>query len=133
MVVGPVAVVYNVAGVDGLKLSPETIASVFAGKIKTWNDPAIAKENEGAKLPATAIKPVYRADESGTTDNFTDYLHTTAPKIWTWEKAKKWPNATGQGANKSDGVSSQVKSTMRRDLVRGDVLRHLQQAPDRAG
>ncbi|MFC6880121.1 phosphate ABC transporter substrate-binding protein PstS [Actinomadura yumaensis] len=111
MVVGPVAVVYNVQGVDGLKLSSETIAGIFAGKIKTWNDPAIAKENSGAKLPSSPIKPIYRADESGTTDNFTKYLNKTAPKIWTWEPAKKWPNSTGQGANKSDGVSSQVKST----------------------
>ncbi|MFD0691595.1 phosphate ABC transporter substrate-binding protein PstS [Actinomadura fibrosa] len=111
MVVGPVAVVYNVQGVDGLKLSSETIASIFSGKIKTWNDPAIAKENAGAKLPSSPIKPIYRSDESGTTENFTNYLHTTAPKVWTWEKAKKWPNSTGQGAPKSDGVSSQVKST----------------------
>ncbi|GAA4242534.1 phosphate ABC transporter substrate-binding protein PstS [Actinomadura meridiana] len=111
MVVGPVAVVYNLEGVDGLKLSPETIASVFSGKIKKWNDPAIAKENAGAKLPTSDIKPIYRSDESGTTDNFTNYLHTTAPSVWTWEKAKKWPNSTGQGASKSDGVTSQVKST----------------------
>ncbi|MFC0037080.1 phosphate ABC transporter substrate-binding protein PstS [Actinomadura rayongensis] len=111
MVVGPIAVVYNLQGVDGLKLSPETLASVFAGKIKAWNDPAIAKENPGAKLPGDPIKTVYRADESGTTDNFTKYLNTTAPKIWTWEHAKKWPNGVGQGANKSDGVSAQVKST----------------------
>ncbi|WP_019632942.1 phosphate ABC transporter substrate-binding protein PstS [Actinomadura atramentaria] len=111
MVVGPVAVVYNLDGVDGLKLSPETIAGIFAGKIKTWNDPAIAKENAGAKLPSTAIKTVYRADESGTTENFTKYLKATAPGVWTWEPAKKWPNGTGQGANKSDGVSAQVKGT----------------------
>ncbi|WP_131740773.1 phosphate ABC transporter substrate-binding protein PstS [Actinomadura roseirufa] len=111
MVVGPVAVVYNLQGVDGLKLSSETIASIFSGKVKNWNDAAIAKENSGAKLPSSPIKPIYRSDESGTTDNFTNYLHTTAPSIWTWEKAKKWPNSTGQGAPKSDGVTSQVKST----------------------
>ncbi|MEU8123174.1 phosphate ABC transporter substrate-binding protein PstS [Spirillospora sp. NPDC049024] len=111
MVVGPIAVVYNVKGLDALKVSPETLASIFSGKIKTWNDPAIAKENDGAKLPSEPIKPVYRSDESGTTENFTNFLNTTAPKIWTWEKAKKWPNSTGQGAPKSDGVTSQVKST----------------------
>ncbi|MFB4308666.1 phosphate ABC transporter substrate-binding protein PstS [Actinomadura sp. GTD37] len=111
MVVGPVAVVYNLPGVDGLKLSSETIAKIFSGKVTKWNDPAIAAENEGAELPSSAIKPVYRSDESGTTDNFTNYLNTVAPKIWTWEKAKKWPNSTGQGAAKSDGVTSQVKST----------------------
>jgi phosphate transport system substrate-binding protein len=111
MVVGPVAVVYNVQGVDGLKLSPENIAKIFSGKIKKWNDPAIAGENAGAKLPASDIKPIYRSDESGTTDNFTNYLNTVVPNVWTWEKAKKWPNSTGQGAAKSDGVTSQVKNT----------------------
>ncbi|WP_030173479.1 phosphate ABC transporter substrate-binding protein PstS [Spirillospora albida] len=111
MVVGPVAVVYNLDGVDGLKLSSETIAKIFSGKITKWNDAAIAAENAGAKLPATAIKPVYRSDESGTTDNFTKYLNTTAPSVWTWEPAKKWPNSTGQGAPKSDGVTGQVKNT----------------------
>ncbi|MFS2292594.1 MAG: phosphate ABC transporter substrate-binding protein PstS [Actinomadura sp.] len=111
MVVGPVAVVYNLPGVDGLKLSPETIAKIFSGKVKTWNDPAIAADNEGADLPSSEIKPVYRSDESGTTDNFTDYLHSTVPDEWTWEPAKKWPNSTGQGAAKSDGVTSQVKNT----------------------
>ncbi|XRQ10822.1 phosphate ABC transporter substrate-binding protein PstS [Actinomadura welshii] len=111
MVVGPVAVVYNVPGVDGLKLSPETIAQIFSGKATTWNDPKIAAENEGAELPSSEIKPVYRSDESGTTDNFTDYLNSTVPDVWTWEPAKKWPNSTGQGAAKSDGVTSQVKNT----------------------
>lgn len=112
MVVGPVAVVYNLPGADALKLSPENIAKIFSGKVTQWNDPAIARENAGAKLPASDIKPIYRSDESGTTDNFTNYLNTVVPKIWTWEKAKKWPNSTGQGAAKSDGVTSQVRSTV---------------------
>ncbi|TDC65153.1 phosphate ABC transporter substrate-binding protein PstS [Actinomadura sp. GC306] len=111
MVVGPVAVVYNLPGADGLKLSPETIAKIFSGKVTAWNDPAIAEENEGTELPSAEIKPVYRSDESGTTDNFTEYLNSTVPDVWTWESAKKWPNSTGQGAAKSDGVTSQVKST----------------------
>ncbi|MQY04477.1 phosphate ABC transporter substrate-binding protein PstS [Actinomadura macrotermitis] len=111
MVVGPVAVVFNVKDVTDLKLDAETIAKIFSGKIKTWNDPAIAKLNDGAKLPATPIKPIYRSDEAGTTDNFTKYLNTVAPSVWTWEHAKKWPNSTGQGAPKSDGVTTQVKST----------------------
>ncbi|TDC90322.1 phosphate ABC transporter substrate-binding protein PstS [Actinomadura sp. 7K507] len=111
MVVGPVAVVYNVPGVDALKLDPETIANIFSGKVKTWNDPAIAEQNEGAELPSSPIKPIYRADESGTTDNFTEYLNTVAPDAWPSEPAKKWPNSTGQGANKSDGVTTQVKNT----------------------
>lgn len=114
MVIGPVGVVYNLKGVDGLQMSSKTLAEVFSGKIKTWNDPAIAAENAGAKLPSTAIKPVYRADESGTTDNFTKFLAKTAPASWTYEPAKKWPDAiakAGQGAPKSDGVSNIVKTT----------------------
>ncbi|MGK5550450.1 phosphate ABC transporter substrate-binding protein PstS [Actinomadura kijaniata] len=111
MVVGPVAVVYNLQGVDGLQLSPATIAKIFAGQVKTWNDPAIAAENSGAKLPSSPIKVVYRADESGTTDNFTKYLKATAPDVWKWEPAKKWAATAGEGAQKSDGVTTQVKST----------------------
>ncbi|MEO5878321.1 MAG: phosphate ABC transporter substrate-binding protein PstS [Streptosporangiaceae bacterium] len=114
MVVGPIGVVYNLPGVEGVQLSPKTLASIFTGKVKTWDDPAIAAENEGAKLPKTAIKPVYRSDESGTTDNFSKYLNTTAKDVWTFEHAKKWPDAiakAGQGAPKSDGVSTVVKQT----------------------
>jgi phosphate transport system substrate-binding protein len=111
MVVGPVAVIYNLEGVTDLKLSPETVAKIFNGDIKKWNDPAIAAENSGAQLPSTDIKPVYRADESGTTDNFTEYLKATAPDAWPHEPAKKWAAKAGQGANKSDGVTAQVKST----------------------
>jgi phosphate transport system substrate-binding protein len=110
MVVGPVAVIYNLEGVDGLQLSPQTLAGVFSGKIKKWNDPAIAKENSGATLPGSDIKPVYRADESGTTENFTKYLKAAAPSAWTFEPAKKWAAPAGQGANKSDGVTAQVKN-----------------------
>ncbi|MFV2172058.1 phosphate ABC transporter substrate-binding protein PstS [Actinomadura sp. LOL_016] len=111
MVVGPVAVTYNLDGVDSLKLDSATLAKIFAGGITKWNAPEIAEQNEGATLPDTEIKPVYRSDESGTTDNFTDYLKATAGDVWKWEPAKKWPNETGQGANKSDGVTQLVKST----------------------
>ncbi len=111
MVVGPIAVVYNLKGVDGLQLSPATIAGIFAGKIKTWNDPAIAKDNPQAKLPSLPIKTVHRSDDSGTTDNFTKYLTATAPDIWKFEGGKKWTAPGGQGAPKSDGVSTVVKQT----------------------
>jgi phosphate transport system substrate-binding protein len=111
MVVGPVAVVYNVNGVDNLQLSPKTIAGIFAGKITKWNAPEVAKDNPGAKLPATAIKTIHRADESGTTDNFTKFLKTTAPDVWSWEPDKKWTAPGGQGAPKSDGVTTVVKQS----------------------
>ncbi|SEG79231.1 phosphate ABC transporter substrate-binding protein, PhoT family [Thermomonospora echinospora] len=112
MVVGPVAVIYNLQGVDGLQLKPETLASIFAGKIKKWNDPAIAKDNPDAQLPDNDIKPIHRADESGTTENFTDYLGNVAGDVWKWEAEKKWPTeAGGQGAPKSDGVVTVLKQT----------------------
>lgn len=111
MVVGPIAVVYNLKGVDGLQLSPTTIAGIFAGKIKKWNDPAIKKDNPSAKLPSTAISTVHRADESGTSDNFTKFLQATAPKVWTYEPGKKWVAPGGQGAKGSDGVAAAVKQS----------------------
>jgi phosphate transport system substrate-binding protein len=111
MVVGPIAVVYNLAGVDGLQLDASTLAKIFAGKITKWNDPAIAAQNSGAKLPATAIATVHRSDESGTTDNFTKYLSKTAEADWTFSNAKAWKAPGGTGAKGSDGVASAVKST----------------------
>ncbi|MEV6492437.1 phosphate ABC transporter substrate-binding protein PstS [Actinoplanes sp. NPDC051633] len=112
MVIGPIAVVYNLDGVDGLQLSPETLAGIFAGKITKWNDAKIAGENSGAKLPDTTIQTVHRGDESGTTDNFTKYLSKTAESVWTFGNAKTWKAPGGTGAQKSDGVASQVKSTV---------------------
>lgn len=111
MVTGPIAVVYNVDGVEGLQLSAPTIAKIFSNKITKWNDPAIAAENSGAKLPPTTIQAVHRSDESGTTDNFTKYLSKTAEADWTFGNAKAWKAPGGTGANKSDGVASLVKST----------------------
>jgi phosphate transport system substrate-binding protein len=111
MVVGPIAIAYNVKGVSDLQLTPKTIASIFAGKITKWNDPAIKKDNPSATLPATAIKSVHRSDESGTTDNFTKFLTATAPDIWKFEGGKKWTAPGGQGGAHSDGVATIVKQT----------------------
>ncbi len=114
MVVGPVGVVYKLSGVDNLKLSAPLLSKIFSGKITKWNDPAIAEVNKGVTLPATAIKPVYRSDESGTTDNFTKYLNTVDKEGWPYEHAKAWPSAiakAGQGAPKSDGVGTVLGQT----------------------
>ncbi|WP_433827495.1 phosphate ABC transporter substrate-binding protein PstS [Actinoplanes sp. CA-015351] len=111
MVIGPIAVVYNVEGVDGLQLSSSTIAKIFAGTITKWNDAAIAAENSGAKLPDATIETVHRSDESGTTDNFTKFLSKTAEADWSFANAKAWKAPGGTGAAKSDGVASKVKST----------------------
>lgn len=111
MVVGPIAVAYNLEGVDGLQLSPETLAKIFADQITVWNDPAIKADNPGVDLPGDKITTVHRADESGTTDNFTRYLAAAAPGVWKFEGGKKWTAPGGQGGTKSDGVTTLVKQS----------------------
>jgi phosphate transport system substrate-binding protein len=108
MVTGPVAVVYNLPGVDGLQLSPKTIAGIFNSTITKWDDAAIKADNPSAKLPSTPIQAFHRSDESGTSDNFTKFLKATAE--WPYEPAKAWPaEAKGQGAKGSDQVAASVK------------------------
>ncbi len=111
MVGGPIAVAYNVSGVDKLILTPSVVAGIFDGSITKWNDPAIAKINPGVNLPAATIAQFHRSDSSGTTANFTTYLATAAPKDWTFEPGKDWVAPGGQGASGSDQVASSVKST----------------------
>ncbi len=108
---GPVAIEYNLSGVNNVKLSPSTLASIFAGKIKTWNDPAITADNSGTSLPSTPIQVVHRSDGSGTTAAFTGYLTSVAGTVWTFGAAKDVPWPTGQGAKGSDGVTAVVKQT----------------------
>jgi phosphate transport system substrate-binding protein len=112
-VLGAVTVSYNVPGVDkGLKLDGGTIADIFLGKVKAWNDPAIAKLNSGASLPSQDITVCHRSDESGTTKNFTQFLATYSP-AWKSgpgvDKSVQWP--TGTGAKGNDGVAGCVKQT----------------------
>jgi phosphate transport system substrate-binding protein len=107
--VSPIAVVFNVEGVDKLRLSPETIAAIFDGKITSWDDPAIKADNPDAKLPATKIDPVHRSDESGTTKNFTDYLEKAGKGAWKHPSDKVWPIKSGEGANQTSGMISAVQ------------------------
>jgi phosphate transport system substrate-binding protein len=108
--VSAIAVVYNLPGVSKLNLKPATIAGIFSGKITKWNDPAIAADNSGAKLPSTAISPVHRSDKSGTTKNFTDYLSKASGGAWTDKAADSWPIKGGEAANGTSGVISAVKA-----------------------
>jgi phosphate transport system substrate-binding protein len=108
--VSPIAVVYNVPGVDKLVLSPDTVAKIFAQKIKNWNDPAIKADNPDADLPDTAITPVNRSDESGTTENFTDWLSQAASSVWTYEVSGDWPVKGGEAAEGTSGVIDAVKN-----------------------
>jgi phosphate transport system substrate-binding protein len=108
---GGIAVEYNLSGVKDLKLSPETVAGIFAGKITKWDDAAIKADNSGASLPSTGIQVVHRSDGSGTTAAFTAFLKAKAPSVWTAGSGKDVPWPTGQGAKGSDGVTGAVKQT----------------------
>ncbi|WP_439591955.1 phosphate ABC transporter substrate-binding protein PstS [Microbacterium sp.] len=106
--ISPIAVIFNIDGVDELNLDAATIAGLFAGTITNWNDPAIAALNEGVELPDLAVTPVHRQDDSGTTENFTDYLFQAAPDVWTSEPDGVWPLSSGEAANGTSGVVSSV-------------------------
>jgi len=110
MVTGPITIAFNVKGVDKLVLTPAVAAKIFNGVIKMWNDPAIAVINKGVTLPAEATKVFFRSDDSGTTENFTKYLHAAAPMDWSATPAKKW-SGKGEGKQASAGVANAVKAT----------------------
>jgi phosphate transport system substrate-binding protein len=108
--ISPIAIIYNLPGVEELKLEPETLAKIFNQEIENWNDPEIEKENPGVELPETRIVPVNRSDESGTTENFTDYLSKVAPSVWTHEVSGDWPVKGGEAASGTSGVVEAVSS-----------------------
>src|SRR5580704_1789809 len=112
-VLGAVVPVYNIPGVTAqINFTPEALAGIFLGTVKKWNDPAIAGANAGVKLPANDIVVVHRADGSGTTYCFTDYL-SKVNKEWESKVGRagsvNWP--VGLGGKGSEGVSGQVKQT----------------------
>ncbi|MFJ9154492.1 phosphate ABC transporter substrate-binding protein PstS [Streptomyces sp. NPDC102270] len=111
MVGGPIAIGYNVPGVDKLTLDAPTLAKIFNNKISKWNDQAIAKLNPGAKLPDLKIQAFHRSEDSGTTDNFTKYLIATAKSDWPYSGGKAWQAEGGQSASGSSGIAQQVKQT----------------------
>ncbi|MEU0744018.1 phosphate ABC transporter substrate-binding protein PstS [Streptomyces sp. NPDC006134] len=111
MVGGPIAVGFNVPGVDTLVLDAPTLAKIFDSKIGNWNDAAIKKLNPDAKLPDLKIQAFHRSDESGTTDNFTKYLKAAAPDDWKYEPGKSWEAEGGQSAQGSSGLAQQVSQT----------------------
>lgn len=111
MVGGPIAVGYNVPGVDKLVLDAATLAKIFDSKITNWNDAAIKKLNPDVELPDLKIQAFHRSDESGTTDNFTKYLIASSPANWKYEGGKAWQAKGGQSASGSSGVAQQVKQT----------------------
>lgn len=112
-VLGAVVITYNLEGVgQTLRFSPEVLADIFLGKIKTWNDPKIVADNPGVTLPAKDVTVVHRSDGSGTSAVFTDYLSKVSSE---WKEkvgsgtSPSWP--TGIGGKGNEGVTGQVKNT----------------------
>jgi phosphate transport system substrate-binding protein len=111
-VAAPITVSYNLSGVSSLQLSAPTIAKIFSGAIKTWNDAAIKSDNPDADLPSTAITVAVRSDGSGTTANFTKYLTKAAATDWALgsDKTVNWPSGVTK-AEKNAGVAQVIKQT----------------------
>ena len=110
MVIGPVAVAFNLDGVEDLNLTVDNLVEIFDGTITKWDDPKIAENNEGAELPDQDISVIYRSDESGTSDNFQKFLSAASDGKWEGE-GKAFPQNVGAGANGSTAVAEQVKAT----------------------
>ncbi len=109
---GVVSIAYNVSGLSSLNLDGTTLANIYLGHIKNWNDPAIAVLNNGTTLPNKAITVVHRSDGSGTTFHFTDYLSKVSDE-WKTKvgnaKSVSWP--TGVGGSGNQAVAQAVSST----------------------
>jgi phosphate transport system substrate-binding protein len=109
--ISPITVAFNLEGIERLNMSSDLIARIFTGQITRWDDPAIVAANPEAKLPALDITPVHRSDDSGTTENFADYLYATAPEAWPYPPDGVWPLAEGFAADGTSGVTETVRST----------------------
>ena len=109
---GAVVIAYNLPG-NQVRFSPATIAGIYLGTIKMWNDPMIAADNPGLKLPSSPVLVVHRSDGSGTTDIFTDYLSKVSSD---WQSkvghgtSVQWP--VGIGGQGNEGVANQVRNTV---------------------
>lgn len=103
MYISPIAIAYNLPGVEKLQLSADNVADIFSGNVTKWDDASIRENNPGVKLPDLPIIPVNRADKSGTTENFTEYL-AAASTAWEHEPAEVWPIEGTQSAEKTSGV-----------------------------
>jgi phosphate transport system substrate-binding protein len=109
--ISPIAIVFNIDGVEELNLSADVVAQIFRGEIAKWDDAAIADLNEGTELPDLDITPVHRSDNSGTTENFTATLSQVAPEVWTDEASGDWPSSLGGEAGaQTSGVIAAVQN-----------------------
>lgn len=108
----PITVAFNLGGIEELSLSAGTIASIFQGGISRWDAPGVATDNPGVELPAAPIHVVHRSDGSGTTLNFTRYLRSAAPQVWSLGSGDEiaWPSES-LGAEKNSGVAELIATT----------------------
>lgn len=111
VVFGPIAITYNIAGVDRLILDGPTAAKIFNGTITSWDDAAIKALNPTATLPAQTIHVVFRSDESGTTDNFQQYLDGASDGAWGKGAGKSFNGGVGEGAKGNDGTAGAIAAT----------------------
>ncbi|ROS37610.1 phosphate ABC transporter substrate-binding protein (PhoT family) [Curtobacterium sp. PhB128] len=108
--ISPIAIAYKVDGVSDLTLDAKTIAGIFSGKITKWNDSQIADLNDGVDLPDANITVVHRSDDSGTTQNFSEYVSANAGDVWTEEPSQTFPYSVGDSAKGTSGVASAMGS-----------------------
>lgn len=122
LVAGPIALAYNVAGVDALRLAPDTIAGLFSGRVRSWDDPVVRRDNPGVTLPATPVRPVHRADNSGTTGNFTRFLAATAAGSWPHGAGSTWPapGSPAPGSPASRGIAAKGSNRVVAAIERTD-------------
>ncbi|MEE6273777.1 phosphate ABC transporter substrate-binding protein PstS [Georgenia wangjunii] len=109
--ISPIAVAYNLPDLDvpHVNLTPEVIAAIFNGEVERWDDPAIAATNPGVALPDLAVVPVNRSDDSGTTENFTEYLAAAGGDAWPHEPSGTWPRSGTQSGAQNAGVVSTLE------------------------
>jgi phosphate transport system substrate-binding protein len=111
VVFGPIAITYNVQGVDALVLDGPTAAKIFNGGVTHWDDEAIKALNPNATLPSEPIHVVFRSDESGTTDNFQQYLDSASDGAWGKGAGKAFNGGVGEGAKGNDGTAGAISAT----------------------
>ncbi|WP_214317591.1 phosphate ABC transporter substrate-binding protein PstS [Nonomuraea sediminis] len=109
MVVGPIAVIYNLPAITALRLSPTTLTGIFSGKITTWADPAIARENPGVNLPHTGIRVFHRSNGSGTSKNLTRTLRAMGG--WPYKPSTHWSAPGGEDVQGSAEMTDSVSRT----------------------
>ena len=112
MTAGSIVLTYNLPDVKNLRLSRKAYSGIFLGTVKKWNDPLIARDNPGTKLPDTGINVVVRADSSGTTYVFSKHLSAISPEFAKSPGVNKMPNwAVGTRSKGNEGITASVKTT----------------------